>query len=49
MGAMERRNKISCVGNAQIVCLANITKVEPVFEAALPFRESFPSEKSFCL
>jgi len=49
MGAMERRNKISGVWNAQIVCLANITNVEPVFEAALLFWESFPSEKGFCL
>src|SRR5437016_6614397 len=49
MGATERRDKISGVWNAQIVCLANITNIEPVFEAALLFPESFPSEKGFCL
>ena len=44
MGPVECGDEIGAGGDAQIVCLANVTQIETVFESLLAFRKSLAAK-----
>src|SRR5258707_11583644 len=45
MGPVECADEVGAGGDAQIVCLANVTQVEAAFESPLAFRKSLAAKK----
>jgi hypothetical protein len=49
MGPVECSYEIGASGNAQIVCLANVTQIEAMFEPPLAFHKSLAAKKVICV